>query len=243
MNPSPAICPACPLEEMKSALAITVSLLLGITVLPVLLAGGDTEPPTCGQPTASSGPVPDTTNSSAVANTVGCLPGGIAPLGGEWSLPGPRELIDRNPGVLNASHHDYPAWDWLIPQGTPVYAVRGGRVDVVRTWPYNWWQFGCHTNGENGCSTCGVGITVVDEQGARWTYCHGSAVLPKVGDHIHAGQLILRSGNTGRSGTPHLHIEIRVDGEPRCPQPLLRSLYEHSLGIDPTSLPVGGCSF
>lgn len=233
-------------------LALTGSLLLGITVLPVVLAGGDSQPPTaCGVPPASTDVVNDTSGSVAsdtsvaarVPDPTGCFGSGIIPLDGGWSLPGPRYLIDRNPRALGYPHEGYPAWDWIIREGTPIYAVRGGRVAVVRTWPYNWWNQGCGAAGLNGCETCGIGLAVVDEQGTVWNYCHGSDILVQVGDIVRAGQQILLSGNTGRSGTPHLHIEIRVDGVQRCPQPLLRSLYEYLIGIDPTTLPIDGCSF
>jgi len=371
MNPSPVSHLACPLEVMKSAITLTGSLLLGIVLLPVVLAGGDPPPPRiCGQPAGSddivlatirelesggdysaqavgstasgayqfldsswSGyggythakdaptdvqdakaaenvseildangndvtavpvvwyighvpgqdstewdlvPHPEAGNrltprqyqarwmtvynrlldettvvgtaagatvSTTIAKGSDCIAGGVIPLDGEWSLPGPRQLIDANPAVINKPHHDYPAWDWLIPEGTPIYAVRGGRVAVVRNWPYNWWNRGCGTNGADDCVSCGIGVTIHDEQGTHWTYCHGSAAFVQVGDTVRAGQQIMLSGNTGKSGTPHLHLEIRTDGVQRCPQPLLRSLYERAQGLDPKSLPVTGCNF
>ena len=58
-------------------------------------------------------------------------------------------------------HHDYPAWDWLIPEGTPVYAVRGGTVATIHNWPHNWWTTGCGTSGGRDCESCGVGVTIV----------------------------------------------------------------------------------
>ena len=51
------------------------------------------------------------------------------------------------------------------------------------------------------------------------------------------------SGNSGRSGTAHLHLEIRTNGTRRCPQPLLESLYHHGVGIDPVTLPTTGCTY
>ena len=60
---------------------------------------------------------------------------------------------------------------------------------------------------------------------------------------VRAGQQILWSGNSGRSGAPHVHLEIRVGNEQRCPQQLLQSLYTAGVGLDPTSLPSAGCSF
>ena len=172
-----------------------------------------------------------------------CTGGSIEPLGGDWSLPGPRELIDANPAALDAPHHDYPAWDWLVPVNTPIYAVRGGTVVSIRSWPHNWWTSGCGQTGGGACSTCGVGVTIEDEQGVRWTYCHGTNVTVTLNASVRAGTQIMWSGNTGRSGTPHLHVEIRVAGQQRCPQPLLRSLYDSQVGRYPVALPSTGCAF
>ena len=109
------------------------------------------------------------------------------------STPTPKRSTDP--------HHDYPAWDWIIPVNTPIYAVRGGTVATVRTWPHNWWTEGCGTD-STGCDTCGIGLTIVDADGTRWTYCHGSNLTVTLGDDVAAGQQVMWSGNTGRSGAP-----------------------------------------
>jgi hypothetical protein len=114
----------------------------------------------------------------------GCVGGSVEPLAGGWSLPGPRELIEADPSVLSAPHHDYPAWDWIIPENTPIYAVRGGRVVSIRSWPHNWWTHGCGTQGGGDCSTCGVGLTIEDAEGIRWTYCHGTNVTVPLGAEV-----------------------------------------------------------
>ena len=99
-------------------------------------------------------------------------------------------------------------------------------------------------NRRGSCRSCGVGLTIIDDTGTRWTYCHGTTVLAAIGDTVTAGQQVLWSGNTGRSGTPHLHLEIRTANDTRrCPQPLVRSLYHDGVGLDPDSLPTNGCSF
>lgn len=185
---------------------------------------------------------PDDANVVAV-EPGSCVGGSITPIADGWSLPGPRQLIDDDPGALNAPHHDYPAWDWPIPSNTPIYAVRGGRVVVTRYWPYNWWEQGCGENERDDCSTCGVGLTIVGDANTRWTYCHGTNLTVADNAIIEAGQQIMWSGNTGRSGTPHLHLEIRAAGSRRCPQPLLASLHTNGLGIDPAELERSGCSF
>ena len=187
-------------------------------------------------------PPSDTSTTVPVAPTPGgCIGGGVVPLDGEWSLPGPRHLIDANPAALNAPHHDYPAWDWLIPINTPIYAIRGGTVVTVKQWPHNWWTMGCGLEGGGDCQPCGVGLTIVDEAGTRWSYCHGTNMTATLGQQVRAGQQILWSGNTGRSGTPHLHLEIRTDGQQRCPQQLLANLYEAAQGLDPETLAATGC--
>ncbi len=194
--------------------------------------------------------VPVTTSTTSptemtlpVALPGSCVGGSIEPLNGGWSLPGPRELIDANPAALDAPHHDYPAWDWLVPINTPIYAVRGGTVVNIRSWPHNWWTSGCGQSGGGACSTCGVGVTIEDEQGVRWTYCHGTNVTVTLNAVVDAGTQIMWSGNAGRSGTPHLHLELRVAGDQRCPQRLLRSLHDGQVGLDPGSLPSAGCTF
>ena len=64
-----------------------------------------------------------------------------------------------------------------------------------------------------------------------------------LGDTVAAGQQIMWSGNTGRSGAPHLHLELVVDGTRRCPQPLLASLYGNTVAIGSGTLPRVGCTF
>ena len=172
----------------------------------------------------------------------GCVSGGaIEALPDGFAYPGPPDLFAVAP--VDSPHHDYPAWDWGIPVGTPLYAIRGGRVTATTYWPYNWWDYGCGADAA-GCSSCGIGVTVEDDTGTRWNYCHGDALLVVVGERIGSGQQVLVSGNTGRSSGPHLHLQIRAaDGVLRCPQPLLRSLRNAAAGQEPARLPSGGCSY
>lgn len=171
-----------------------------------------------------------------------CAPGtGIGALPDGFAYPAPPEQFANAP--VDEPHHDYPAWDWMLPEGTPIYAVRGGRVAAVQQWPYNWWDAGC---GENpaGCHTCGLGVTIEDDAGTRWAYCHGSAVHVALGATVAAGAQILSSGNTGRSSGPHLHIQIRTpDRQLRCPQPMLRALRDLHRGTEPTALPTRVCVY
>lgn len=163
---------------------------------------------------------------------------GASPTEHGYALPLDRALIAAHPSMLDKPHHDYPAIDLLIPVGSPVYAVRGGTIAKIADWPFNCWRLGrCD-------DTCGVGMSVRADDGASYTYCHGSRLNGlRAGETVTTGQLIMWSGDTGRSGTPHLHFEIRVDRQQRCPQQFLRSIFETGLAPQPATLPANGCEF
>ena len=54
----------------------------------------------------------------------------------------------------------------------------------------------------------------------RW-YAHTSKMLVKAGDAVKAGDVIAKVGSTGNSTGPHLHLEIRINGEHVDPQDYL----------------------
>ena len=173
---------------------------------------------------------------SAAGASASCV--GAEPTVDGYALPIDRALIDADPGMLSQPHHDYPAIDLLVPVGSPIYAARGGVVARVVNWPYNCWRLGrCE-------ETCGVGLSIDGDDGARWIYCHGAQLNGiSVGDTVSAGQLLMWSGDTGRSGAPHLHLEIRVGGRQVCPQPLIADVYTLGTALPSAQLPEDGCSF
>jgi hypothetical protein len=97
-------------------------------------------------------------------------------------------------------------------------------------------------------TTLGVAVTIARHLAAVGTdvwviASDGSTAHVTQGSTVIAGTLLIDSGNTGRSGAPHVHIEIRTNGTQRCPQPLITSLYQTGNGIDPRTLPDSGCTF
>lgn len=54
-------------------------------------------------------------------------------------------------------------------------------------------------------------------QGISTRYGHMSQVLVRVGDKVSTGDLIGKAGATGRATGPHLHYEVRRNGEPIDP--------------------------
>ncbi len=70
----------------------------------------------------------------------------------------------------------------------------------------------------------GFGQLVVVERGdTEYYYAHASEILVREGQTVAAGQLIARVGTTGRVTGSHLHFEVRVDGSPVDPLPLLEA--------------------
>ena len=59
---------------------------------------------------------------------------------------------------------------------------------------------------------CGYGVTITGHDGHRYTYCHGQSLADHLqpGIQVGAGELIMASGNTGNSTTPHLHFQIQL---------------------------------
>lgn len=88
------------------------------------------------------------------------------------------------------------AIDYAAPIGTPVMAVGDGTITVAR------WN-GCYGN-----------YIDVRHNGVYETqYAHLSQLLVTPGQHVKQGDVIGYSGTTGCSTGPHLHYQVRVNGE------------------------------
>ncbi len=69
----------------------------------------------------------------------------------------------------------------------------------------------------------GYGNLVLIRHGDGWmtAYAHNETLLVERGDEVRRGQVISRSGRTGRVSRPQSHFEIRRNGEPQDPLRLL----------------------
>ena len=90
--------------------------------------------------------------------------------------------------------------DFSVPVGTPVRVTGDGVVFAVQQQR----GFGRVIKVDHGNDV----ITV---------YAHLDQTLVKKGARVSRGDIIGRSGNTGRSSAPHLHYEIRIGGRPVNP--------------------------
>lgn len=69
-------------------------------------------------------------------------------------------------------------------------------------------------------------LVVIENAGTEYYYAHSSMLTVNVGDVVDAGQTIATVGSTGRSTGSHLHFEIRVNGTPVDPLPILQAQAE-----------------
>ncbi len=95
--------------------------------------------------------------------------------------------------------------DFNAPTGTPILAAGGGVVVYA----------GVHAGYGNM-------IDLDHGDGTVTRYAHASRLLVREGDVVRQGQRIAEVGSTGRSTGPHLHFEVRVDGEAQDPMQFLR---------------------
>jgi murein DD-endopeptidase MepM/ murein hydrolase activator NlpD len=69
----------------------------------------------------------------------------------------------------------------------------------------------------------GIMVEIDHGNGLATRYAHMSEVLVGEGEAVDKGAVLGRLGSTGRSTGPHLHYEVRVDGEPVDPERYLRA--------------------
>lgn len=99
--------------------------------------------------------------------------------------------------------------DLNAPLGTDVYAAQDGQVVAT----------GRHRQYGNF-------ITVDHGNGVVTLYAHHRANFVQVGDIVRRGQKIAEVGRTGNATGPHLHFELRLQGEHLNPLPFLNDLEE-----------------
>lgn len=146
-----------------------------------------------------------------------------------------------NPGITAQTaarpHHDYPAWDFGTPVGTPTFAMVDGTVVAAD---------GSQPVYRSGLSRCGNIVAIQGVDQVKYTYCHLSQVGVATGDKVVAGQQIGATGGqpgsrgAGNTTGPHLHLGLRGQGRSLCPQELLRSILDGA-PVNPLTLPSSGC--
>jgi murein DD-endopeptidase MepM/ murein hydrolase activator NlpD len=114
--------------------------------------------------------------------------------GYNWSMPLNSSKINSRFGMRKYRWHYGTDLDLTI--GDPVKAVFDGMVRIV--------QFDSRGYGRY--------IVIRHYNGLETLYGHLTAAQVSVGQLVKAGEVIGLGGNTGRSSGPHLHFEVRYEG-------------------------------
>lgn len=120
------------------------------------------------------------------------------PLNGEIKINSEFNPSRRHPVTGRIRPHK--GVDFKAPIGTPVYAPADGVVY------FSGYQ-----------RAAGNYIIIEHNNGYKTVYMHLSKRHVKKGQKVKLGQLIAKSGNTGRTSGPHLHYEVHVNNRPVDP--------------------------
>jgi murein DD-endopeptidase MepM/ murein hydrolase activator NlpD len=123
-----------------------------------------------------------------------------------WPVNGPV-VSGFGPRTINGSYEFHPGIDIAVPSGTPIRAAAAGTV--IFTEPES-------SSGGYGNYTC------IDHGGGLSTcYAHQESFAVSAGQQVSQGQIIGYSDCTGYCFGPHVHFEVRIDGEVTDPMAYL----------------------
>jgi hypothetical protein len=94
--------------------------------------------------------------------------------------------------------------DFSLQPGSPAMVTADGIVKDVRFHP-----------------TYGLVIDIEHTPRVVTRYAHLRKALVRRGERVSRGETVGLVGSTGRSTGPHLHYEVRIDGEPHNPEDLI----------------------
>lgn len=122
----------------------------------------------------------------------------------EYVLPFPAGrsyyLLQGNCGQHSHSGNDAYAYDFRMPIGTYITAMRPGKVVNLRE------QFRDGSNTNDSLNF--IIILHGDSTASRYLHITQNGVLVEMGQYVKAGDTIALSGNTGLSTEPHLHVDV-----------------------------------
>ena len=126
----------------------------------------------------------------------GFFTGPVSNVGLIWPLHGP---VTSEFGPRYGGFH--PGIDIAAAYGTPIHAAKAGVV-IFAGW------YGGYGN-----------FVIIDHGGGLATaYGHQSRIAVSQGQHVSQGDVVGFEGSTGYSTGPHLHFEVRINGNPQNPR-------------------------
>ena len=119
-----------------------------------------------------------------------------------------RGIVTREQFGGAGSSESHPGLDVAVPMLSVIRVAGGG--EVIET-------------GDD--AEYGRFAVVAHPQGYQSLYGHAQRILVQPGDSVAAGQVIGLSGSTGNSTGPHLHFEVRRNGQVIDPRSVLRDAF------------------
>lgn len=146
----------------------------------------------------------------------GSMTGAVKPFSGNYGITsnyGEVRHLTFPSGIKSPSYgKPHGGVDFGTPVGTPIYAVQDG---IVESTPYDADGFGNY-------------IKIKHSSGLESFYGHLASKERSGGSSVRAGELIGYSGSSGQVTGPHLHFEVRRNGEKVHPNILLQGAGEVS---------------
>ncbi len=123
-----------------------------------------------------------------------------------WPVNGPV-VSPFGPRTINGGYEFHPGIDIAVPTGTPIRAAADGTVILEQSEAESggYGNYTCIDHG-GGISTC---------------YAHQESFAVSMGEHVQQGQVIGYSDCTGYCFGPHVHFEVRINGQVTDPIPYL----------------------
>ena len=118
-----------------------------------------------------------------------------------WPLTEPGFITQP---LIEGPEEDHPGLDIAMPTGSYIRAAGPGRVKEVGDDP-----------------VYGRFVLLEHSEGYQTLYGHASVLVVEPGDQVRRREVIALTGSTGQSTAPHLHFEVRQNGEPVDPLTLV----------------------
>lgn len=128
-----------------------------------------------------------------------------------WPIEPKYKVTEHDKYGIRINHYvtfkqrAHSGFDITADYGTPVKAIATGKVLYA--------EFdGTTTEGDDSFNSgYGNKIEIVNADGRRVVYAHLSEIFVKPGDVVKVGAIIGKTGCSGGSRVPHLHVEIRKE--------------------------------
>jgi murein DD-endopeptidase MepM/ murein hydrolase activator NlpD len=200
-------------KDSLPALSTAAAWFTGGALTALLAAGAMLQPALATNipPSAGSAPTVTATPGSAAATPAPTTASPAAPSAEPWRAPLDKVRVISFYGVMRSVlPTPHKGIDFAATKGTPVHAVAGGTIISAGHLAENDGRYG--------------NAVIIDHGAQRSLYAHLNSINVKAGQQVQAGQLIGAVGQTGFATGPHLHLEMRQNGQIVDPAPMFANL-------------------